>query len=240
MPQTAWYLFQEEISEYFKSLGFETETNTTIQGIRTTHDIDVLVRTKFMGRNLLWIVEAKKWTQKVNKLQVLGLRAIIDDIGADKGFIISENGFQKGAKEATEKTNVELLTFIELKQETKDFIEQDILIHFQDRINLIRRRYMSHGKRIREQYDLKLQHGDRDYSVFFVLSTATSAITEAVGRNYPIDLSTGLGLQYGELQANNLQQVINWLNLNLNIVDKKILEAEIKMQKDGNFSPILK
>jgi hypothetical protein len=240
MAQTAWFLFQEEISEYFKSLGFETETNKTLEGIRTNHDIDVLVKTKFMGRDLVWIVEAKKWNKKVNKLQVFGLRAILDDIGADKGFVISEKGFQKGAKEAAEKTNIELLTFDELKQETKDFVEQDILIHFEERISILWRRYGAHKKGIREYYDLKLKHGDGQYSVFVVLSTATETIKEALNRSYPINLSGNLDSVDGELQANNLQQLINWLNLNLNIVDRKILEAEIKMQKDGNFNPILK
>ena len=37
--------------------------------------------------------------------------------------------------------------------------------------------------------------------------------------------------------AENFQQVVNWLNINLNVADKKILEAEIQMQQDGNFNP---
>nr|WP_199155789.1 restriction endonuclease [Chromobacterium sp. ASV23] len=115
-----WFKFQEEICNYFTSIGAVAKTNVTIQGVRTQHDIDVLVTTKFLGEDLTWIVEAKKWKTKVNKLQVLGLRTIAEDIGADRAFIISEVGFQSGAYEATKSTNVKLKTFEELKKDTRE------------------------------------------------------------------------------------------------------------------------
>ena len=104
-----WYNFQEDICNYFRSLGATAETNVSIQGVRTTHDIDILVKTKFLGHDILWIVEAKKWKSKVNKLQVLGLRTIVEDVGADRGFIISENGFQSGAIDSAKKEVVLLV-----------------------------------------------------------------------------------------------------------------------------------
>jgi restriction system protein len=39
-----WYKFQEQICTHFKSLGFDAETNKTIEGVRTNHDIDVPAR----------------------------------------------------------------------------------------------------------------------------------------------------------------------------------------------------
>ena len=44
--KTNWYNFQEDICEYFRSLGADAETNQKIQGSRTDHDIDILVRNK--------------------------------------------------------------------------------------------------------------------------------------------------------------------------------------------------
>lgn len=238
MTDIDWYNFQEEICNYFKSLGFNAETNKTIQGVRTTHDIDVYVQTKFMGQDLIWIIEAKKWKTKINKLQVLGLRTIIDDIGADRGFIISELGFQKGAFEASIKTNVTLLTFQELKLLTKVFVEDDILELFEERIKLIYRRYWAHSKQIRKDYDLRLEIGDTHYSVTFVIQTAEWAIKSARLKKYPINLNTTLTERYGDAEAENFQQLINWMNLNFNIIDKKILDAELRMQKEGKFNPI--
>lgn len=239
MQNKDWYSFQEEICDYFFSLGFSSETNKRIQGVRTNHNIDVYVQTKFMGQDLKWIIEAKKWQSKINQLQVLALRTIVDDIGADKGFIISEYGFQKGAMEASRNTNIHLLTFNELKVQTHEFIEKDIFKHFLDRLELIDRRYKSHNKFVREKYDLKLDHGDRHYSVFFVVTKAEEAINLALKKEYPIDLSTGLGLQYGNNIAENSQQLINWLHINLNVIDSKILDAEKAMQRVGDFKPII-
>jgi hypothetical protein len=209
MKHKTWYNFQEDICDYFKSLGFIAETNKTLNGARTDHDIDVFVKTKFIGQELIWIIEAKQWNSKVNKLQVLGLRTIVNDIGADRGFIISEKGFQKGAIEAADKTNIKLLTFAELKQLTKEFVEDEILNSYEERISLIERRYWSHSKQIRKEYGLRHEIGDTHYSIPFVITTAQYAIKTAKEKIYPIDLNTILTEQYGEKIAENFQQLIN-------------------------------
>lgn len=145
-----WYEFQEQICTHFKSLGFDAETNKTIEGVRTNHDIDIYVKTKFFGQNVIWIVEAKKWESKVNKLQVLGLRTIINDIGADRGFIISENGFQKGAIEAIKNTNITLNTFEEFKILTTEYLHSEQLKNYSNRIKNIYERYFTHSKIVRK------------------------------------------------------------------------------------------
>lgn len=40
-----WFEFQEDIKDHFNSLGADAETNVRVQGVRTCHDIDVLVKT---------------------------------------------------------------------------------------------------------------------------------------------------------------------------------------------------
>lgn len=81
MPKKSpeWYEFQEKISEHFRSLGTKSETNVKIEGVRTTHDVDVYVQTKFLGQDMQWIVEAKLWKTRVSKSHVLALRAIVED-----------------------------------------------------------------------------------------------------------------------------------------------------------------
>ena len=39
-----WFKFQEVICDYFKSIGAEAKTNVSVQGVRTSHDIDILVK----------------------------------------------------------------------------------------------------------------------------------------------------------------------------------------------------
>ncbi|MDB5087005.1 MAG: restriction endonuclease [Mucilaginibacter sp.] len=236
---TTWYEFQEAIADYFRAIGFDAETNKTVLGVRTSHAIDIYVQNKFIGQHLTWIIEAKKWKTCVPKEKVLALRTIADDVGADKAFIISEKGFQTGAFEAASNTNISLMTFAELRQITKEFVEDDILKLYEERIELIRRRYLSHSKNIRRQYGLTLELGNSDFSVGFVIITAQDAIKRAQAREYPISLNTVLQEQYGEQIATNFQQLINWMNLNFNMIDEKILDAEVIMQKDGNFKPTI-
>lgn len=240
MSDTAdWYQFQEEICSYFTSIGAVASTNVTMQGVRTKHDIDVLVTTKFLGEDLTWIVEAKKWKKKVNKLQVLGLRTIAEDIGADRAFIISEAGFQSGAYEAAENTNVKLKTFEELKIDTRELVEEEIIKTYKKRLEILEIRYWSHSKATRKEYGLRGEIWD--YPINFsgqgLLRTAHCAVIEAIRKNYPIDLETYYEEKKGELVAHNFQQLINWLNLNLNHLDEKILRAEARMIQDNKFNP---
>ena len=234
-----WYQFQEEICAYFESIGASAETNVTVQGVRTSHDIDVLVKTKFLGEDLTWIVEAKKWKKRVNKLQVLGLRTIANDIGADRAFIISEAGFQSGAYEAAENTNVKLKTFDELKIDTKELVEAEIIKTYKKRLELLETKYWSHSKRIRKDYDLREELGEYPirFSGQFLLRTAHEALIDAENKRYPINLETYLQEKQGDLVAHNFQQLSNWLNVNLNYMDEKIYRAEARMIENGDFNP---
>lgn len=234
-----WFRFQEDICNYFTSIGAAAKSNVTVQGVRTQHDIDVLVTTKFLGEDLTWIVEAKKWKTKVNKLQVLGLRTIAEDIGADRAFIISEAGFQSGAYEAAENTNVKLKTFEELRKDTRELVEDEIIKTYKKRLEILEIRYWSHSKAVRKEYGLRGEIWD--YPINFsgqdLLQTAQCAIMEATRKQYPIDLETYYEEKKGELVAHNFQQLVNWLNLNLNHLDEKILRAEASMIRNGDFKP---
>lgn len=234
-----WYEFQEQIREHFISIGADAETNVQVQGVRTKHDIDVYVQTKFLGEDITWLIEAKHWKSKVKKAQVLAFRSIVDDIGADRGFIVSSSGFQSGALEASENTNVKLKTFEELKADTKDVVESEILKTYHKRLMLVETRYWAHSKQTRIQYGLR--HDIFDFSMQFtgqqILTTARTAIMAAKEREYPIDLETYLKEQKGASIAYNFQQLSNWLNLNLNHFEEKLLTAEWAMYEKGEYRP---
>lgn len=202
-----WYDFQEETCAHFKSIGFYAETNKRIKGVRTSHDIDVFVQTKFIGQQLTWLIETKLWKNRINKLQVLGLRQIVDDIGADKGFIISQKGFQKGALEAAQNSNITLLTFEELKKQTNEFAEDEILLQYEQRVNLLDLRYWAHSKPIRKLYGLRNEIYEFNYSVHWVLRTAIEGIEAAKKKEYPIRLNTYMTEQYGQPMAEKLSAI---------------------------------
>ena len=50
-----WKDYQEEAAEFFRSLGLDASTDVTIQGVRTKHDVDVLVKSHLYGFDVTWI-----------------------------------------------------------------------------------------------------------------------------------------------------------------------------------------
>jgi hypothetical protein len=78
-----------------------------------------------------------------------------------------------------------------------------------------------------------------NFSGHSILLTAQMAINSALNNEYPIDLETHLIEKKGILIANSFQELTNWLNLNLNFLDEKILIAEIAMIKNNEFNPDL-
>lgn len=115
---TAWRDYQEEAAAFFRSIGLTAETDATVLGVRTSHDVDVLVKSHHFGFEVTWIVECKQWKSPVSKLHVLGLREIVSDVGVDRGILLSEAGFQRGAKEAAELTNVQVTSLAEMRETT--------------------------------------------------------------------------------------------------------------------------
>ena len=234
-----WFSFQEEIAAYFRSLGTKADTNQSLQGARTKHAVDVFVSNKFLSTDLSWIIEAKKWASKVPKEKVLALRTIVDDLGADKGLIISEIGFQKGAYEAAENTNILLYTMTEFKEKTKHLVHTEILKMYADRARLLDIRYWSHPKQIRKDYKLRPEFMEFpiEFSGTELLTLIFKAIFKGMRSEYPIELTVYSRKKVGEEKAENFDELITWLNLNLNMLDRVLLKAEYSMLKKHDFKP---
>ena len=110
-----WKAYQEEAAEFFRSLGMTAKTDEKVTGVRTNHNVDVLVTSRHAGFESIWIVECKLWRTSVSKNHVLALRAIVSDLGADRGILLSEKGFQRGAVEAAQMTNVLVTTLADAR-----------------------------------------------------------------------------------------------------------------------------
>ncbi|MDT4814437.1 Restriction endonuclease [compost metagenome] len=234
-----WYQFQEEIAEHFRGLGVSANTNVTIKGVRTSHDIDILVITKFLGVDLKWIIEAKLWKSKVPKEKVFALRTIVDDVGADRGFLISDKGFQRGAVEAAANSNIQLTTFSGLKESTRKFVQSEMLKAYEARADLLAKRYWSHDKRTRIKYGLREDPYDYclNFSGQLFIGMIFAAIEKAKKNEYPMGVRSMLRLRAGEDRVDNYVELSNWLNLNLNMFDEMLLKAEHAMIINGDFKP---
>lgn len=106
-----WQIYENDVFNLFRSTGNYCEKNVITQGVRSNHQIDVLLRLEAPLKNHLWLIECKKRSRPIGKNELQSFKTIIDDIGADHGFILSEKGFQKGAKRMAKSLNITLTSY---------------------------------------------------------------------------------------------------------------------------------
>ena len=215
-----WKEYQEEAAEFFRSLGLTAETDVKLTGVRTTHDVDVVVRSKHVGFEVLWLVECKHWKSPVTKLHVLGLREIVGDLGADRGILLCEAGFQIGAIEAANLTNVQVTSLAALAIETRKDVSAMRLRELFDRIEQCNDRYWELGKDYRIQAGLRGEVGERSYSGARVIEFCRELLSRAFRGLYPIDtgmqglfVSKELPSNYADVEA--VVKVVDGLTLDL-------------------------
>jgi hypothetical protein len=129
-----WRQYQEETAEFFRSLGCEADVEAKVPGVRTEHKIDVWVRFNKFGIETKWVVECKYWNSSVTKEKVLALRGVVEDVGADRGILISTARYQRGAVRAAKKTNITLTNLDELKETAQEDLLASALHHIETRV----------------------------------------------------------------------------------------------------------
>jgi restriction system protein len=188
-----WDDYQEETAEFFRSIGLEAETNVTLQGVRTSHDVDVVVRSDLFGFDLLWIIECKYWRQAVSKLHVLALREIVADLGADRGILVSESGFQSGAIEAADLTNVQLSNLAQLRVSSANALGMARLREVHDRVLRTRARYWDLDKDTRIERGLRPDVAANGYSGDRVMNAIEKALSSAFAQRFPVESADPAG-----------------------------------------------
>ena len=91
-----------------------------VEGARGVHKVDVYVEGSFHGIPFRWIIECKAWNSNIPKEKVMALAAIVQDVGADGVFALSETGFQSGAVRAAHKTNITFSSLEDLASATEE------------------------------------------------------------------------------------------------------------------------
>ena len=100
----------------FGEIGCTTKIEYTIDLVRGRKEVDVYVEDNHTVPKSIYLCECKHWKRPVTQEVIHGFRTVLADFGANRGFIISNAGFQKGAIEASSKTNIDLVTFKALQE----------------------------------------------------------------------------------------------------------------------------
>ncbi|MGQ3194083.1 MAG: restriction endonuclease [Hydrogenophaga sp.] len=182
---TDWDDYQEEAAALFRVMGLDAATNATVQGVRTTHDVDVVVKSRHAGFEVTWLVECKHWKTPVSKLHVLALREIVADTGSDRGILLCEAGFQSGAIEAANLTNVQVTSLENVRSTAGTDISAMRLRELYDRAESCRARYWDIPKASRIEQGLRHDVGEWGYSGARDMETCGELITRAFRGVYP-------------------------------------------------------
>lgn len=111
-----WVDLQDKVAYVLKSCGFSVETPRKMSTVRGTVEVDVYAECS----DMLIICECKYWETKIPQNVILAFRTVVEDIGVNKGIIISKNGFQAGAYKNAKNTNLELRTWEEFLETYKE------------------------------------------------------------------------------------------------------------------------
>jgi len=111
-----WKDLQTQVAQLFVELGFTVHTPYVAElAGRGRKEVDVYAEDRKASSATVYIFECKWWNSEVPQDVVHAFHTVVQGCGANTGFIISKRAFQKGAKEAVQYSNINLLTFEELQ-----------------------------------------------------------------------------------------------------------------------------
>lgn len=111
----SWRALQTDVGRILSECGFAVEVEKKVDSARGSVELDVYAEETVRGRPYVIACECKFWKSRISQAVIHGFRTVIQEIGANVGYIISMEGFQSGAVAASELTNLKLLTWEEFQ-----------------------------------------------------------------------------------------------------------------------------
>ena len=111
-----WRDLQEKVAMFFREMGYYATTPFIVElAGRGKKEVDVHICDPRASVNQIFLAECKLWETAIPQDTVHSFHTVMHGAGANTGFIISKAGFQIGAHEAAQNTNIHLLTWEELQ-----------------------------------------------------------------------------------------------------------------------------
>jgi len=110
VPET-WKALQNDVGKILEECGFSVEVEKKVDTARGEAELDVYAEEIVKGRKYSIVCECKHWNSNIPQSIIHSFRSIINDIGANVGYIIALKGFQSGSFKAANYTNIELVTW---------------------------------------------------------------------------------------------------------------------------------
>jgi len=115
-PGKDWKGLQSRVSKILEECGLVAETEKTILLARGKAEVDVYAIDPSTTPESIYICECKRWASRVPQGEVQTFRTVVSDAGAHFGLFISAGGFQSGAHDVVQYSNIRLLDWITFQQ----------------------------------------------------------------------------------------------------------------------------
>jgi hypothetical protein len=122
----------------------------------------------------------------IPKEKVFALRSIVEDTGADRGFLMAQSGYQSGALEAARLTNVVLTSLADLKETLAYEIGMAKLNTLLSRAGSCRNRYWAIDKYDRIDFGLRPDVAAIGYSGDMVIRAVESTLHQVTLSGFPL------------------------------------------------------
>lgn len=126
-----WKRFEKVVARIHMLIakGAEVKFDDHIIGRKTgnSRQVDVSIRFKQTFYDYLAIVECKDYAGRVPVKEVEAFSKKLEDLGANKGIMVSREGFQDGASKTAAADGIELFTLTEVKSDWTKTIKAEVL-----------------------------------------------------------------------------------------------------------------
>lgn len=111
-----WRDLQAGVCRLFNDIGLSADMEVELPTPRGRVVVDVFATDKKSVDNITYVVECKNWNSAIPKSVVHAFTTVMQETGANIGYIVSQHGLQSGAEEYTSHTNIIGLTYQALQE----------------------------------------------------------------------------------------------------------------------------
>lgn len=111
-----WAQLQRSVCRLLNEIGLSAQEAVTLTTPRGKVEVDVFAIDELSVDKTQYIVECKNWATAIPQHVVHSFTTVMQETGANIGFIVSQVGLQAGAERYTQNTNIIGLTFDELQR----------------------------------------------------------------------------------------------------------------------------
>jgi len=110
-----WGELEDLVTAILNEAGLHARRAVPVVLPRGNVNVDVVAEETHDGITHRIFGECKNWRTNIPREVVHAFRTVVAEAGANRGYVISRVGFQTGAINAAQSTNIELVTFAEFQ-----------------------------------------------------------------------------------------------------------------------------